>query len=323
MPLARLLAAFCFLLLQNAAASAQACTFSNTGVNFGNVSLAANVVYTASGTFTASCSGTRNRRILICPNFGAGSGGSAGSGNPRYMLQGATRLNYNLYEASNFTNIWGSNLWAPNPNVTGLVVNLNNAGTASPVAKTIYGRIPAGQGARPPGTYVSAFAGNDALVQYAYTNSNSTSCNASPGGATQSVPFTVRVTNNSSCTVTTTALDFGTQTSLAAGTATTNSIAVTCTAGTQFEVGLSNGSSGGTGPTARLMTNVGTAQAITYGIYRDLARTGPWGNIAGSNTQTGTGTGAQQTYTGYGYIPAQPTPPSLVYTDTVIVTVTY
>jgi spore coat protein U-like protein len=299
-----MLAAFCFLLLHN-------------------VSLAANVAYTASGTITASCSGTRNRRILVCPNFGAGSGGSAGSGNPRYMLQGATRLNYNLYEASNYTNIWGSNLWAPRPNVTGLVINLNNAGTASPVSKTIYGRITAGQGARPPGAYLSTFAGNDALVQYAYTNSNSTNCNSSPGGSTQSVPFTVTANAVSSCVVTTTALDFGTQTSLAAGTATTNSVSVTCTAGTQFEVGMNNGSSGGTDPAARLMTNAGTPEAITYGIYRDPARTSPWGATAGGNTQTGTGTGAAQAFTGYGYIPSQPTPPPLVYTDTVVVTVTY
>lgn len=319
----RLLAALGLLLLQSAAGNAQSCTFSNTGVNFGNVNLTANVAYTATGTFAASCSGTANARILICPNFGAGSGGSAGSGDPRYMTQGVTRLNYNLFEANNFANVWGSNFWAPNPNVDGINISLSNAGTAAPAAKIIYGRIPAGQTALPTGTYLSTFSGNDALVQYTYVNNGTTNCKNPPGGSTQSVPFIVRATNNSSCTVATTALSFGTQPDLATARTTTNTVSVTCTTGTQYEIGMSNGSSGGTGPTARLMKNVATAQAVTYGIYRDAARTSPWGNTAGTNTQTGTGNGLVQPYTGYGLIPVQPTPPALLYSDSVVVTVTY
>jgi spore coat protein U-like protein len=71
------------------------------------------------------------------------------------------------------------------------------------------------------------------------------------------------------------------------------------------------------------MTNVATPQAVTYGIYRDASHSSPWGDTLGSNTHTGTGTGAVQNFTGYGLIPAQPTPPALTYQDTVVVTVTY
>ena len=319
----RLLAVLGLLLLQSVAGNAQSCSFSNTGVNFGNVNLTANVPYTATGTFTASCSGIANARIKICPNFGAGSGGTTGTGDPRRMTQGVNLLDYGLYEAANFSNVWGSNLWGLTPDVDGIIIRLDAAGAAAPVAKTIYGRIPAGQTALPTGTFLSTFSGNDALVQYTYVNNSSASCSPSPGGSTQSVPFIVRATNNSSCTVATTALSFGTQPDLATARTTTNTVSVTCTTGTQYEIGMSNGSSGGTGPTARLMKNVATAQAVTYGIYRDAARTSPWGNTAGTNTQTGTGNGLVQPYTGYGLIPVQPTPPALLYSDSVVVTVTY
>lgn len=319
----RLLAVLGLLLLQSVAGKTQSCTFLNTGVNFGNVNLTANVAYAATGTFTASCSGIANGRILVCPNFGAGSVGSAVSGDRRYLTQGATRLKYGLYAANDFTSNWGSNLRAPKPNVAGFDITLNNAGTAAPVVRTIYGQIPAGQTALPSGTYLSTFSGNDALVQYVYVNDGTTNCDYPPEGVTQTVPFAVRATNNSSCTVAATAFSFGAQPDLATARTTTNTVSVTCTTGTQYEVGMSNGTSGGAGPTARLMKNVGTPLAVSYGVYRNEARTSPWGSMAGVDTLSGNGNGLVQRYTGFGLIPVQPTPPALTYSDTVVVTVTY
>ena len=99
-----------------------------------------------------------------------------------------------------------------------------------------------------------------------------------------------------------------------------NSVSVTCTAGTIYSVGLGNGSSGGTGPTTRLMGNAATSEKITYGIYRDSSYAMPWGNVAGTDTVSATGTGTAQNYSGYGRVPVQTTPPPLTYTDTVVVT---
>ena len=64
------------------------------------------------------------------------------------------------------------------------------------------------------------------------------------------------------------------------------------------------------------------ANRITYGLFRNSARTQGWFNTAGT-TQAGTGTGSAQTLPVYGRVGAQTTPPPGTYSDTVTVTVTY
>lgn len=320
MSLIRIIACLCFLVLQIETGNAQSCVFSNTGVDFGNVNLAGGGTQTATGTFAASCTGTPGQSIHICANFNGGSGGVAASGDPRYMLQGATRLEYNLYRSNGVGQVWGSYLWSASPRPPAISLTLGGNGSGS-VSQTIFGRIKNGQGALPTGTYLSIFSGTHTQIDYGYASSFN--CGTALSPRVQSVPFTVRVTNNSSCTVATTELNFGNQTALDSNKTAVNSISVTCTGGTLYDIGLSNGSSGGTGPATRLMSNLATAQTITYGVYRDPGYAQPWGNIAGVNTIAATGTGAPQTFSGYGLIPIQTTPPPLTYTDTVVVTVTY
>jgi spore coat protein U-like protein len=86
-------------------------------------------------------------------------------------------------------------------------------------------------------------------------------------------------------------------------------------------VSLNGGTTGGT-PTNRKMSK--GAERVTYGLYKDNARTQPWGD-AGTpgSTVAGTGTGAAQPLTVYGRVPPQTTPSAGVYTDTVVVTITY
>jgi hypothetical protein len=96
--LALIALALLFLNIQGAAA--QVCSFSNTGVDFGNVNLTAGSFYNATGTLTASCSGTAGQTVRICANFNAGSGGVDASGDPRYLVQGATQLSYNLFRTN-------------------------------------------------------------------------------------------------------------------------------------------------------------------------------------------------------------------------------
>jgi spore coat protein U-like protein len=131
------------------------------------------------------------------------------------------------------------------------------------------------------------------------------------------------MTNDKACNILTSDLDFGTLTSLATLHTATTSIGVTCTSGLPYNIGLSNGSGGGTGPTARRMTNPSTTQFITYGIYRDAGHSLPWGGTIGTNTVASSGTGLTQNFTAYGRIPAQTQPPSGQYIDTIIVTVSY
>lgn len=320
MSIARLLTLVGVLLLPVAEAHSQSCVFSNTGVDFGNVNLTGGGFQTANGTFTANCSGTPGQAIRVCANFNAGSGGAAASGDPRYLMQGAARLNYNLFRSNGVGQVWGSYLWSAPPRPPAITVNLSANGTGS-ASQTIFGRLYNSQAAALTGTFSSMFSGTHSQVDYGYAASFN--CGATVSPRVQSVPFTVRATNNSSCTIATSALNFGNQASLDTAKTATNSISVTCTAGTLYDVGLSNGSSGGTAPTSRFMKNIATSEAITYGIYRNAAQSLPWGNTAGSDTVSATGNGVAQTYTGYGRVPIQPTPPSLTYTDTVVVTVTY
>jgi spore coat protein U-like protein len=83
----------------------------------------------------------------------------------------------------------------------------------------------------------------------------------------------------------------------------TGGLGVTCTPGTAYTVGLNNGLTG-TGPTARRMA-LGN-QAVIHGLYKDAARSQPWGNSGGDLV---TGAGSTQNLPVYGRVPPQATPP--------------
>lgn len=308
------------LLCGKNAAMAQVCTFSMTNIDFGNVSLTGGNFQQTTGTLTANCSGTANQQIRVCANINAGSGGVHASGDPRYMTQGAARLGYNLFKSNGVGQTWGSYTWAPSSRPPAITVNLGGGGSGT-TATTVYARIYNGQSTTGTGTYSSSFAGAQSQIDYGYAASFN--CSSSLSSRSQSVPFVVRTTNNSSCTVSSTALNFGTQPDLSANRDATNTITVNCSPGTAYTVGLNNGSSGGTGPASRRMQNAAATSFITYGIYRDVSRTQAWGNTPGIDTASATGTGVSQVFTGYGRVPAQSAPLANIHTDTVVVTITY
>lgn len=307
------------MLAQTQDAAAQSCSFSNTGIDFGNVSLGGGF-QTANGTFAANCTGTPGQTIRICANFNAGSGGAASSGDPRYLSQGATQMSYNIYRTNGVGQIWGSHTWSASARPPAITISLNGSGNGN-VSHTMFGRLSNQQGTLPTGTFSSVFSGANTRIDYGYAPGFN--CGPTLSSRVQSVPFTVRTTNNSACTITATDLNFGNQANLNASILARNSIQVNCTAGTLYEVGLGNGTSGATAPSGRRMTNIATAGTIAYGIFRDNARSQQWGSSSGVNTMSGVGTGTSQVFTGYGLVPVQPTPGAYTYTDTIIVQVTY
>jgi spore coat protein U-like protein len=137
--------------------------------------------------------------------------------------------------------------------------------------------------------------------------------------ATATTTFAVTATVLSFCTIAALPLAFGNY-STTAITATTT-IAVTCTNGTTYNVGLDAGTGTGSTTTTRKMTN-GTA-TLNYSLFRDSAHTQNWGNIVGTDTESGTGSGLAQTLTAYGQIPANQFVTTGAYTDTITATITY
>ena len=249
-----------------------------------------------------------------CPNIGSGTGDPVGHDPRRLKKWGArTRLAFNLYWPGSST-IWGSFLWPFPPRPP--VLHMYLAGGSGSLSRTIDASIHPGQNASRPGVYTSRFSGNHVLFQYKYGYSSDCT------GATRvrRPRFRVRARNVKSCIVSATDLDFGAVGDLLANVDTTGAVTVRCTRGVNYRIRLDGGNSGTTNPARRKMSN-GAVQ-ITYGIYRDAARTQGWGRF-NSNSVSGTGNGYDQVYTTYGRVPPQPTPPVGAYVDTVVVTVRY
>lgn len=139
----------------------------------------------------------------------------------------------------------------------------------------------------------------------------------------ETMGVTATVTKN--CTLSTTAVAFGSSVNVLSSTATTanGGISVTCNSGTAWAVSADKGGGGTTASiTTRKMAS-GT-NLLSYKLFTDAALSVVWGNGTEGSTIAGTGDGAAQARTIYGQIPTgQTTVPAGAYSDTVNVTVTF
>jgi len=292
------------------------CSFDVSNINFGSINVLTGAPYSTTGTLEVSCRGNPFQDVTICPNIGSGSGNPTGY-DPRQLQKwgnNGLKLNFNLFWPSG-GNIWGSQVWPfpPQPPIFHLQLDATGrVSTSYPLPAAIFG----GQFTVRPGVYYSRFSNSHVLFQY--KSGTHASCSAPDG---QRRPrFRVRARVLKACEVSATDLDFGAVGNLNANVDATATITVRCTNGTPYKIRIDGGHTGTTDPANRKMTN-GTFD-ITYGIYRDAARTQGWGRW-NSNDVNATGTGLPQTFTAYGRVPPQPTPPPGVYTDTLVVSVVY
>jgi spore coat protein U-like protein len=115
-------------------AAEAACTVNTTNVNFGAYNVFTAAPDDATGRVRLRCTGTRPPSVTVHLDKGG-----APSFTPRQMRKGAETLDYNLYQDSTRTVIWGDGTGGsqtvvqPNP-----PLNTN-------IDVTVYGRIPAGQ----------------------------------------------------------------------------------------------------------------------------------------------------------------------------------
>lgn len=282
------------------------CSVSYTNLAFGPINVLPGTPFDSAGQLNTSCTGiTGTTRVLLC--FRLNSGTYPYSGVWRQMGLGANRLLFNVYRDAARTLVWND--------TTGIVgVTLTSAAPSSIVPT--YGRVPGGQPAVPPGNYSTTLTSQISGVIYTGTPP---AC--STLGIIGTRTFAATATVTPSCTVSASNMNFGLTNFFKSNMDGTSSISVTCTSGTPYHVRLDGGTAGATDPTQRKMSS-GPNQ-VTYGLYRDFARSQPWGATDGVNTATGTGTATAFGHTVYGRIPPQPSVPPATYMDTIVVTVAF
>jgi spore coat protein U-like protein len=289
-------------------ASAQTCTVSMGNMAFGSVNTLVGTAVDTTATMTIICSGGLNTGQRLCISIGAGSASDATS---RKMASGSNTARYDLYTNSTRTTRWGS--WETGFDSAGVQLDVSRGSTTN---VTVYGRFLASQQSVAPGSYTATFSANP-FVRYA--NKGAAACPT--GGSTTSTSFSATATVTSSCNVSTTGLSFGSTGVLSGNTDGQATLSIQCSSSLPYTISLDGGSTGATDPTQRKMSVTGAS--VTYGLYRDAARTLPWGSTVGTNTASGTGSGVTQTQTVYGRVAPQTTPKPGSYTDSVIVTVGY
>jgi len=147
---------------------------------------------------------------------------------------------------------------------------------------------------------------------------------APASAATAGSNLSVSASVSANCTVTTSAMSFGSVDSLSgAAVDGTGGLTVTCTNGTAWTAAAGVGSGSGAAFSGRQMSS--GSNLLGYNLFTDSGRATVWGDGSASTATIGnTGTGSAQAVTVYGRIAAGQTsvqPGS--YSDTVAVTVTY
>ncbi|MGJ0508164.1 MAG: Csu type fimbrial protein [Methylocystis sp.] len=296
-------------------ACAQTCSLSVQNMTFGSVDVTSNTPASASATVSVTCTALLSVALRTCINLGAGGGGALNAVT-RYMKSGSNSMTYGMFSDAAATSPVGSNFWAAGGGAPVIIDFPLFIGTVTRNA-TVYGRVYSGQQTVPTGSYSSHFSTSDAIVQYGLLSL--LSCNLLTN--TDTTTFNVTASVVPSCSVTANNLNFGTLGVLNTAADASATVAPVCTNGTPYTVGLNGGLSSATDPTQRKMKK--GSEFILYGLYRDAARTQPFGDTVGVNTVSGTGSGLSQSVPVYGRVPPQGTPSSGAYNDTVIVTLTF
>jgi len=298
-----------FLLIAPSLSFAQTCSVSMGNMVFGSINTLPGGAVDVTATMTITCNGGNGNTRRVCISIGAGSASDATS---REMTgPGGAIARYDLYSNSARTTLWGS--WETGYDSAGVQLDVGKSSTTN---VTVYGRFSASQQTVSPGAYTATFSANPFIR---YGNLGASSCPT--GGLTSSTSFSVTATVLSTCNVGATTVNFGSAGLLTSNVDAQGTLSIQCSPTLPYTVSLDGGTSGATDPTQRKMSFSGSN--VIYGLYRDSARSLPWGSTVGTNTSSGTGTGSTQTQTVYGRVATQTTPSPGTYSDSVVVTVGY
>jgi spore coat protein U-like protein len=305
-------------------ASAQSCYMAGTGsFSFGTVSPDAltdtqnNIPYTCQ----SNASPTYYR---VCMFIAQGT--PIAGINPRYMTNyNGAQLEYDLYSDPARTQVIGPPPAGGGFPVASVPILVPGGYAQATNTLPIYGRVPAGQNLPATAGFQSQLGGS--ALYWSWSNSappaNCTSAGVGGGNGNTSFYTSASATVSNACRITlSTDLDFGTVGALFASRDQTSTITVRCPSGTNWRLGLGNGTNAS--GTVRRMRDA-ASNYINYELYRNAARTQRWGNTPGTDTSNGTGAGETNplSLTVYGRVPSQPGAPAGTYLDIVTVTLTY
>ncbi|MGJ0508500.1 MAG: Csu type fimbrial protein [Methylocystis sp.] len=306
----------CLLFLMSGPAAAQNCAATMSNVSFGAKTVSNVYGSTTTATITEGCTaGFPTRGTLnICNRINYGS--SSTSVTNRYLRSSGTSgvIGYQLYADPAFSTVF---TYSP-----GLITAIHySQASGGSTNVTVYAKIQSLPMGVPPGTYSDTYSvSSGSLARFGALAESDVCTNTAYIGV--ALTFNVSVTLLASCTVQTANLTFPTSGIIKNAIDATGSMYVSCTSTTPYNVGLSAGNGAGATVAARKMTGPGGA-TLTYSLYRESTRGAVWGTTVGSDTVYGFGNGSQQSYLIYGRVPVQITPTPGLYSDTVIVTVTY
>jgi len=301
------------------------CTASMSNLSFGNVDpYSSGTTASAALSYTCTNSGlaTPTYSALICFSIGEPAGGPT---NPRRMTgPSGNTLSFQLWQDPGLTIVWGSQFFGFNSPKT-LSVTLAGGvlgGATTSGTIPLYGQVFNGQTTAVPGSYTDNYSPGDTAITINQVQGNTPPTTCSGTISAQFGSFTVSATVAKSCYVTANDLNFGAGVGLLTSAVTgSTTLAVQCSNGTPYNIGLDAGLNGGGNVNARKML-LGT-DSVSYQLYQNAGLTQVWGNTVGTNTAPGTGTGNTQSYTVYGQVPPQTTPTPGQYKDLITVYVTY
>jgi spore coat protein U-like protein len=280
------LLALMLLLVCGARAAAAACTVSVPTMNFGTYT---GTLSTPGATpMTVNCGLRASYTVALDQGVGVG----ATTTTRKMTGPGSATLNYQMFQDSSRTTNWG--------NTSDIV---HGTGIIGAQTLNIYPKAAAGQTVQ-PGTYTDT-------ITVTVTNL--------PSGPVTTT-FTVTATVPATCTLSASALNFGTYSGLQLDV--TSILTITCTNTTTYNVGLNAGLATGATVTARKMTGPASA-TLNYAIFRDSPRALNWGNTVGTDTLSLTGNGSPLLSSVFGRLAAGQVVTPGAYSDTIIVTVTY
>jgi spore coat protein U-like protein len=296
-----MLAAFAAALLVapgRAEAVINRCSMTATNVAFSPYNTQTRVAVDGTGTLEIECWGTQSSNAAsVHINFGVSGGGTCTT---RRMANGASRLNYQIYQ-----NATRSTSFCNGTNRLNLNFNLSTGYQKQTI--TLYGRVAGSQ--NPP---YSPTAYTDTLTIDVRIGTSSTIL------VTRTITVSSMVA--AICSISAGTLGFGSYSGSIANA--TGSVSVNCTGTAPYSVSIGGGNNQ-SGSTRRMAGPAGST--LDYQLYSDSARLVPWGDGGAQlgARRSGTGSGAAQTLTVYGRIPAGQYPGAGSYSDSVLVTIDY